>query len=267
MLDKMILGRYVPIDSLIHRLDPRAKLLFVFTMTILIFFMDNWYAYSFGFLIIVTLIRMSNLKFMFVFNGLKPILFLIIFTFLMHVFLTKGGKTIFEWGIFNIQMEGIKMGIMISFRFILIIFLSTLMTLTTSPIALTDALETLLTPFKKIKLPVHELALMMSIALRFIPTLMDETQKVMKAQMSRGSDMGSGSAVDRMKAIIPLLIPLFVSAFKRADDLAVAMEVRGYKGDVGRTKYRKLKWQLKDTIALISLLPIGLIIILLRSIT
>lgn len=267
MLDKMILGRYVPIDSLIHRLDPRAKLLFVFTMTILIFFMDNWYTYSFGFLIIVTLIKMSGLKFMFVFNGLKPILFLIIFTFLMHVFLTKGGKTIFEWGIFNIQMEGIKMGIMISFRFILIIFLSTLMTLTTSPIALTDALETLLTPFKKIKLPVHELALMMSIALRFIPTLMDETQKVMKAQMSRGSDMGSGSAFDRLKAVIPLLIPLFVSAFKRADELAVAMEVRGYKGDVGRTKYRKLKWQMQDTMALISLLPLGLIILLLRSIT
>lgn len=267
MLDKMILGRYVPIDSLIHRLDPRAKLLFVFTMTILIFFMDNWYTYSFGFLIIVTLIKMSNLKFMFVFNGLKPILFLIIFTFLMHVFLTKGGKTIFEWGIFNIQMEGIKMGIMISFRFILIIFLSTLMTLTTSPIALTDALETLLTPFKTIKLPVHELALMMSIALRFIPTLMDETQKVMKAQMSRGSDMGSGSAFDRLKAVIPLLIPLFVSAFKRADELAVAMEVRGYKGDVGRTKYRKLKWQMKDTMALISLLHLGLIILLLRSIT
>ncbi|WP_414044182.1 energy-coupling factor transporter transmembrane component T family protein [Macrococcus animalis] len=265
MLDKMILGRYVPIESFVHSLDPRTKLLFVFIMTILVFLIDNWYGYLFGFLLVFIIIKLSNLNFMFVFNGIKPILFLIIFTFLMHVFLTKGGKTLFEWGIINIQMGGILMGIMISFRFIIIIFLSTIMTLTTSPITLTDAIETMLKPFKKIKLPVHELALMMSIALRFIPTLMDETQKVMKAQISRGSDMSSGNALERVKAIGPLLIPLFVSAFKRADDLAVAMEVRGYRGDVGRTKYRKLEWQTKDTLILLTLIPIGMIIFILRS--
>ncbi|WP_414049070.1 energy-coupling factor transporter transmembrane component T family protein [Macrococcus animalis] len=265
MLDKMILGRYVPIESFVHSLDPRTKLFFVFIMTILVFLIDNWYGYLFGFLLVFIIIKLSNLNFMFVFNGIKPILFLIIFTFLMHVFLTKGGKTLFEWGIINIQMGGILMGIMISFRFIIIIFLSTIMTLTTSPITLTDAIETMLKPFKKIKLPVHELALMMSIALRFIPTLMDETQKVMKAQISRGSDMSSGNALERVKAIGPLLIPLFVSAFKRADDLAVAMEVRGYRGDVGRTKYRKLEWQTKDTLILLTLIPIGMIIFILRS--
>ncbi|WP_414045106.1 energy-coupling factor transporter transmembrane component T family protein [Macrococcus equi] len=267
MLDKMILGRYVPIQSYVHALDPRMKLLFVFVMTILIFFMDNWYSYLFGFVLVFFIIKLSNLKFMFVFNGIKPILFLIIFTFLMHVFLTKGGRTLFDWGIFNIQMDGVRMGIMISFRFILIIFLSTVMTLTTSPIALTDAIENILNPLKKIKLPVHELAMMMSIALRFIPTLMDETDKVMKAQISRGSDISSGSGLQRIKAIGPLLIPLFVSAFKRADDLAVAMDVRGYKGDIGRTKYRKLEWQLNDTLALLTLIPIAMIIFYLRSMT
>ncbi|MCE4957838.1 energy-coupling factor transporter transmembrane component T family protein [Macrococcoides caseolyticum] len=267
MLDKMILGRYVPIHSFVHSLDPRAKLLFVFIMTILVFFMDNWYSYLFGMIVVYLIIKLSNLNFMFVFNGIKPILFLIIFTFLMHVFLTKGGATLFEWGIFNIQTNGILMGVMISFRFIIIIFISTVMTLTTSPIALTDAIEAILKPFKKIKLPVHEIALMMSIALRFIPTLMDEAQKVMKAQMSRGSDLSSGNAIERIKAIGPLLIPLFVSAFKRADDLAIAMEVRGYKGDEGRTKYRKLNWKTSDTLLLFSLIPIGIIIFILRSIT
>lgn len=157
------------------------------------------------------------------------------------------------------------MGIMISLRFILIIFLTTIMTLTTSPIELTDAIESLLKPFKKLKLPVHELALMMSIALRFIPTLMDETQKVMKAQMSRGSDMTAGTLKERIKAVIPLLVPLFVSAFKRAEDLAIAMEVRGYKGDVGRTKYRKLDWHTYDTLSLLTLIPITLLILYLKT--
>lgn len=157
------------------------------------------------------------------------------------------------------------MGIMISLRFILIIFLTTIMTLTTSPIALTDAIESLLKPFKKLKLPVHELALMMSIALRFIPTLMDETQKVMKAQMSRGSDMTAGTLKERIKAVIPLLVPLFVSAFKRAEDLAIAMEVRGYKGDVSRTKYRKLDWHTYDTLSLLTLIPITVLILYLKN--
>ncbi|MDJ1089195.1 energy-coupling factor transporter transmembrane protein EcfT [Macrococcus caseolyticus] len=265
MLDKMILGRFVPLQSFVHRLDPRMKMVFVFIMMILIFLMNNWQSYAVGIILIFIILKASNLSFMFLFNGLKPILFLLIFTLLMHVFLTKGGTTLVDYGIINIQSQGVIMGIMISLRFILIIFLTTIMTLTTSPIELTDAIESLLKPFKKLKLPVHELALMMSIALRFIPTLMDETQKVMKAQMSRGSDMTAGTLKERIKAVIPLLVPLFVSAFKRAEDLAIAMEVRGYKGDVGRTKYRKLDWHTYDTLSLLTLIPITLLILYLKN--
>lgn len=265
MLDKMILGRFVPLQSFVHRLDPRMKMVFVFIMMILIFLMNNWQTYVVGIILIFIILKASNLSFMFLFNGLKPILFLLIFTLLMHVFLTKGGATLVDYGIINIQSQGVIMGIMISLRFILIIFLTTIMTLTTSPIALTDAIESLLKPFKKLKLPVHELALMMSIALRFIPTLMDETQKVMKAQMSRGSDMTAGTFKERIKAVIPLLVPLFVSAFKRAEDLAIAMEVRGYKGDVSRTKYRKLDWHTYDTLSLLTLIPITVLILYLKN--
>ncbi|TDM16849.1 energy-coupling factor transporter transmembrane protein EcfT [Macrococcoides canis] len=265
MLDKMILGRFVPLQSFVHQLDPRMKMIFVFAMMILIFLMNNWQSYAVGIILIFIILKASNLSFIFLFNGLKPILFLLIFTLLMHVFLTKGGTTLFDYGIINIQSQGIIMGMMISLRFVLIIFLTTIMTLTTSPIALTDAIESILKPFKKLKLPVHELALMMSIALRFIPTLMDETQKVMKAQMSRGSDMTAGTLKERIKAVIPLLVPLFVSAFKRAEDLAIAMEVRGYKGDVGRTKYRKLDWHTYDTLSLLTLIPITLLILYLKN--
>ncbi|QCT73955.1 energy-coupling factor transporter transmembrane component T family protein [Macrococcoides canis] len=265
MLDKMILGRFVPLQSFVHQLDPRMKMIFVFAMMILIFLMNNWQSYAVGIILIFIILKASNLSFIFLFNGLKPILFLLIFTLLMHVFLTKGGTTLIDYGIINIQSQGIIMGMMISLRFVLIIFLTTIMTLTTSPIALTDAIESILKPFKKLKLPVHELALMMSIALRFIPTLMDETQKVMKAQMSRGSDMTAGTLKERIKAVIPLLVPLFVSAFKRAEDLAIAMEVRGYKGDVGRTKYRKLDWHIHDTLSLLTLIPITLLILYLKN--
>lgn len=265
MLDKMILGRFVPLQSFVHLLDPRMKMIFVFIMMILIFLMNNWQSYAVGIILIFIILKASNLSFMFLFNGLKPILFLLIFTLLMHVFLTKGGVTLVDYGIINIQSQGVIMGIMISLRFILIVFLTTIMTLTTSPIALTDAIESILKPFKRLKLPVHELALMMSIALRFIPTLMDETQKVMKAQMSRGSDMTAGTLKERIKAVIPLLVPLFVSAFKRAEDLAIAMEVRGYKGDVGRTKYRKLDWHTYDTLSLLTLIPITLLILYLKN--
>lgn len=265
MLDKMVLGRFVPLQSFVHQLDPRMKMIFVFAMMILIFLMNNWQSYAVGIILIFIILKASNLSFIFLFNGLKPILFLLIFTLLMHVFLTKGGTTLFDYGIINIQSQGIIIGMMISLRFVLIIFLTTIMTLTTSPIALTDAIESILKPFKKLKLPVHELALMMSIALRFIPTLMDETQKVMKAQMSRGSDMTAGTLKERIKAVIPLLVPLFVSAFKRAEDLAIAMEVRGYKGDVGRTKYRKLDWHTYDTLSLLTLIPITLLILYLKN--
>lgn len=265
MLDKMILGRYIPGHSFIHQLDPRLKLIYVFLFMIIIFFANNVSTYSFLTGIILLIMVLAHLKLSFLINGLKPILILLVFTMLMHLFLTKGGGTVFHFGIIDIEKNGVIQGIFISLRLILIIFLTTMMTLTTSPISLTDALESLFYPLKKIKVPVHELALMMSISLRFIPTLMDEMTKVMRAQMARGSDMTSGPVVKRLKAVVPLLIPLFVSAFKRAEDLAVAMEVRGYQGDKGRTKYRKLSWHGRDTLTLLTLVPIAVIVFYLKN--
>lgn len=171
----------------------------------------------------------------------------------------------FEWGWITIYEEGVRMGVLISIRFFLLIIMTSLLTLTTTPIELTDAIETLLGPLKKVKFPVHELALMMSISLRFIPTLMDETEKIMKAQMARGVEFSSGSIKSRIQAIIPLLIPLFVNSFKRAEELAIAMEARGYQGGEGRTKYRQLVWNPIDTIMIIILILVTALLFLLRT--
>ncbi len=247
----MILGRYIPGDSFVHRLDPRTKLIFVFLFIIAVFLANNAVTYTIllGFTLLT--IFASRLKLSFLLNGLKPILFLIVFTFLMHFFFTREGPLIFEWGFFKVYEEGLRQGIFISIRFLTLILMTTILTLTTSPISITDGLETLLHPLKKLKLPVHELALMMSISLRFIPTLMDETDKIAKAQLSRGSDLTTGSIKERLQAVVPLLVPLFISAVQRAEDLALAMEVRGYRGGDGRTKYRQLKWKWQDTLVLV----------------
>jgi energy-coupling factor transport system permease protein len=183
----------------------------------------------------------------------------------MHIFFTKEGDLLFEWQFIKVYEEGLRQGIFISVRFLVLVFMTSILTLTTSPISITDGLEILLNPFKRFKLPVHELALMMSISLRFIPTLMDETDKIMKAQMARGSDISTGSIKERVKAVVPLLIPLFVSAFKRAEDLAVAMEVRGYRGGEGRTRYRQLKWDWRDSTILVLLGAVTVVLWLLRS--
>lgn len=261
MMEKMIFGRYIPGDSFVHRLDPRSKLVFVFAFIIIVFLANN--AITYGLLIAFTLvvILMSHIRLYFLINGLKPVIILMIFTFLLHILFTREGEIILELGFLKIYEEGLKQGIFISIRFLVLVFVTSILTLTTSPISITDGIETLLNPLKKVKLPVHELALMMSISLRFIPTLMDETDKIMKAQMARGSDLSAGPLTDRLKAIVPLLVPLFVSAFKRAEDLATAMEVRGYRGGEGRTRYRQLKWDLGDTLALLSLVVmIGLLV-------
>ena len=196
---------------------------------------------------------------------MKPVLILLVFTLVLHIFFTKGGALLVDWKFIHIYEEGVRQGIYISIRFLVLVFITSILTLTTSPIAITDGMEMLLNPLKKVKLPVHELALMMAIALRFIPTLMDETDKIMKAQMARGSDLTSGPIKDRVKAVVPLLVPLFVSAFKRAEDLATAMEVRGYRGGEGRTRYRQLKWQLRDTMALVLLLIFIALLVFLRN--
>lgn len=250
MLEKMIFGRFIPGTSFIHKLDPRSKLSFVLIFVIAVFLANNVWTYGLllGFTLVVIFI--SRIRIYFLINGLKPIIFLIIFTFLMHIFFTKEGAIILDWKVIKIYEEGLRQGIFISTRFLVLVLITSILTLSTSPISITDGLEDLLGPFKRFKLPVHELALMMSISLRFIPTLMDETDKILKAQLARGSDISTGSIKQRINAVIPLLVPLFVSAFKRAEDLAIAMEVRGYRGGEGRTRYRQLKWDWRDTTAL-----------------
>ncbi|MBM7707548.1 energy-coupling factor transport system permease protein [Chryseomicrobium aureum] len=265
MLEKMIFGRYIPGDSIVHRIDARAKLIFVFLFIAIVFLANSWITYGLLILFTLFIVRLSGIRFYFIVMGLKPVLFLLIFTFLLHTFFTKEGTVLLDLGFTEIYTGGVIQGVFIAIRFFVLVVMTTILTLTTTPISITDALELLMNPLKKIKMPVHELALMMSISLRFIPTLMDETDKIMKAQMARGSDMTTGPFKERLKAVVPLLIPLFVSAFKRAEDLATAMEVRGYKGGEGRTRFRQLDWKMRDTGAIIVLLGLAVALVLLRS--
>lgn len=265
MMEKMIFGRYIPGDSVVHRLDPRSKLLFVFAFIVIVFLANNAITYALLLAFTLGVILLSRIKLYFLINGLKPVIFLMVFTFLIHILFTREGAVLVDLGFLKIYEEGLKQGIFISVRFLVLVFMTSVLTLTTSPISITDGVETLLNPLKKVKLPVHELALMMSISLRFIPTLMDETDKIMKAQMARGSDLSAGSLKDRLKAVVPLLVPLFVSAFKRAEDLATAMEVRGYRGGEGRTRYRQLKWDLGDTLAIASLIVMVALLVYFRN--
>jgi energy-coupling factor transport system permease protein len=265
MMEKMIFGRYVPAESLVHRMDPRSKLLLVFLFVCIVFIANNPITY--GILLIYTLamIMMSQVPLRFILMGLIPVLWLVLFTLLLHLFFTREGDIVVDWGWFKIYEEGIRQGIFISVRFFLLILITSLLTLTTTPIEITDGIEYLFAPLKKVKFPVHELALMISIALRFIPTLMQETDKIMKAQTARGVEFTSGPMKERLKAIVPLLIPLFISSFKRAEELAVAMEARGYRGGEGRTKYRQLSWRFIDTGMLLLLLLTTILLIIFRT--
>jgi energy-coupling factor transport system permease protein len=265
MMEKMIFGRYVPADSVIHRMDPRSKLILIFLFVCIIFLANNWLTYVLIGIYTFFMLGLSKISFRFLYAGLKPVIWLVIFTLVLQVLFTKEGSLLYEIGPLKIYEEGLKQGIFISLRFFLLIIMTSLLTLTTTPIEITDGIETLLNPLKKIHFPVHEMALMMSIALRFIPTLMQETDKIMKAQMARGVEFSSGPIKERVKAVIPLLIPLFVSAFKRAEELAIAMEARGYRGGVGRTKYRQLDWKLADSLQILLLAGLTALLFLLRS--
>ncbi|MCM3006748.1 energy-coupling factor transporter transmembrane component T family protein [Priestia koreensis] len=264
MLDSVIIGRYVPGNSPLHRMDPRAKLLLVFFFVVIVFLANSTAGYGLLLLYTALLVAMSRVPLSYFLKGLKPVVFIAVFTFLIQIFLNKEGDVLLKWGWLTIYEEGLRQGIYISLRFFLLVSVTTLLTLTTTPIQVTDGMESLLNPLKKVRFPVHELALMMSISLRFIPTLLDETQKIMKAQTARGVDISSGPFKDRMKAVVPLLVPLFISAFKRAEELSIAMEARGYKGGEGRTKFRQLQWQAIDTIMLVSLLVVTLLLIVIR---
>ncbi|MFY4777193.1 energy-coupling factor transporter transmembrane component T family protein [Metabacillus sp. RGM 3146] len=264
-MDSIIIGKYVPGESLIHRMDPRAKLLTIFFYVFIVFLANNTLTYALLGIFTIIIVGMTRLPVRFLLNGLKPVIWIVLFTFLLHILVTKDGPVLLDLHFLTIHEEGVRQGIYISLRFFYLILVTTILTLTTTPIEVTDGLETLLNPFKKLRLPVHELALMMSISLRFIPTLMDETEKIMKAQMARGVDFTSGPLTDRIKSIIPLLVPLFISAFKRAEELATAMEARGYQGGEGRTKYRLLEWKGIDTMMLVILAIVTILLFLFRS--
>ncbi|SFK51112.1 energy-coupling factor transport system permease protein [Halobacillus dabanensis] len=241
MSSSMIIGQYIPADSVIHRLDPRSKIAIIFFYVVIVFFANSVMSYGVLTLFAIGSALLSKVPFRYIMKGLKPVWFLILFTFLLHLFVTREGDVAFSLFGWDVYREGLIQGGAISLRFFLLILVTSLLTLTTTPIEITDAIEELLGPLKKLRFPVHELALMMSISLRFIPTLMQETEKISKAQASRGVDFRTGSFKDRVRAVVPLLVPLFVSAFKRAEELAMAMEARGYQGGEGRTKLRELQ--------------------------
>ena len=265
MLDKLLLGRYLQGDSFIHRLDPRTKFLATFLFIIIVFLANNWLTYFI--LAIFTMIALlaSKIPMSFFWNGVKPLLWVILFTVVLQMVFTTGGEVYVEWYFIKITSYGVINAIFIFLRFMFIIFISTLMTLTTPPLQIADAMESIMKPLGKIGVPVHEIALMLSIALRFVPTLMDETQKIMNAQRARGVDFGEGNLFEQMKAIIPILIPLFVSSFNRAEDLATAMEARGYQGGTGRSKYRVLTYGKIDGIAATSLVILTIALVLFRG--
>ncbi|HEY4600464.1 MAG TPA: energy-coupling factor transporter transmembrane protein EcfT [Cerasibacillus sp.] len=259
-MNSLVIGQYVPGNSVVHRLDPRTKITIIFFFVIIVFFANSFWSYFVLTLFGLTSMLASRVPIRFIMKGLMPVWFLIIFTFILHLFINKEGTLLIDWSFIKIYSSGVIQGIAISMRFFLLILITSLLTLTTTPIEITDAVEEMLHPLKRIKFPVHELALMMSISLRFIPTLVQETDKISKAQASRGVDFRTGPVKERIKAVVPLLVPLFVSAFKRAEELAMAMEARGYQGGEGRSKLRELKISKLDL--WIYLLFIGVIIAL-----
>ena len=264
-MDKMILGRYIPGNSLIHRLDPRSKLLAMFLFVLIIFWANNLITNLLLFVFTFFLILISRVPIGFFVKGLRSMVFLVAFTTMFQLLFTTAGTPIVQFYFIRITDIGlVQAGILFS-RFVLIIFFSTLLGLTTMPLSLADAVESLLKPLSASKFPVHEVGLMLSMSLRFVPTLMDDTLRIMNAQRARGVDFGEGTILQKVKSIIPILIPLFASSFKRADALAIAMEARGYQGGDRRSRYRQLKWQRKDSFAILSLLLMGVILYMLKS--
>jgi energy-coupling factor transport system permease protein len=250
-LKDITLGQFFPGSTILHRLDPRTKLLMVILYIVALFMAKNAFGYGLLLLSLVAAILLSKVGFKAVFRGMKPVLFIVILTALLNLLYTGGeGDPLVSFWIIHIYWEGVRTALFMVLRILMLITCTFLLTYTTSPILLTDALENLLGPLKKLHLPIHELAMMMSIALRFIPTLIEETDKIMSAQKARGADFESGNLIQKAKALIPLLVPLFVSAFRRADELAVAMECRCYHGGEGRTRLKQLKYAGKDYVAL-----------------
>ena len=249
MIRDITIGQYYPANSKLHRLDPRVKIVCTLLYLISLFLINNIVGYIVAAVFLATMIRISKVPFKFIGKGLKPVIMLLMITVLFNLFLTNSGNVIFSFWILKVTDEGLRTAIFMAIRLIFLILGSSLMTFTTTPNALTDGIEKLLWPLQKIKFPVHEIAMMMSIALRFIPILLEETDKIMKAQIARGADLENGNIIQKAKAMIPILVPLFVSAFRRANDLAMAMEARCYRGGEGRTKMKPLVYKKYDHVA------------------
>lgn len=250
-MDRLILGQYVPGNSLVHKLDPRTKLLSSVWFIMLIFLANGFLSYGLLAGVVLSAAYISEIPISYYINGLKPLTFLILITVVLQLLFSQGDTVLFQLGWVKITEEGLINAIKIIIRFVLIIFMSTILTLTTTPLEIADGIESLLNPLKRLNVPVQEIALVLSIALRFVPTLMQETEKIMDAQKSRGVEFDVGSLIERMKKIIPLLIPLFISSIDRADELATAMTARGYHGGEHRTKLRALNWKTIDYLAFV----------------
>lgn len=248
MIRDITLGQYYQTDSVIHKLDPRVKLVATLCFIISLFVVNSWAGYVVAAVFLAVTIRLSKVPFRFMVKGMKAIVFILLITVVFNLFLTPGEPLVTLWRL-TITKEGLRIAVMMAVRLSFLIVGSSLMTLTTTPNSLTDAMEKLMGPLKYVKVPVHEVAMMMSIALRFIPILLEETDKIMKAQIARGADFESGSLIKKAKAMVPLLVPLFISAFRRANDLAMAMEARCYRGGEHRTKMKPLQYKRRDRIA------------------
>ena len=246
MLKDITLGQFFPGKSPIHRMDPRTKLILTVIYIVALFLAENWLSYLVMMVFLVSCVKISSIPPKSIVRGMKPLVFILMFTAILNLFYTDGGIVLVRLGSLAITTEGLKRAFFMIWRIMMLISGTFLLTYTTSPISLTDGLESLLNPLKIIRVPVHELAMMMSIALRFIPTLIEETDKIMNAQKARGADFENGSIIDRAKALVPVLVPLFISAFRRADELATAMECRCYQGGEGRTKMKLLRYSRVD---------------------
>lgn len=264
MIRDITLGQYFPGDSVIHRLDPRTKIIWTFFYIILLFFMKTAVGFAAFIVLTAVIIALTKIKVKYILRGIKPVLFLLIFTSLINIFMT-GETPLFKIWFLTATKEGVIFATLMALRLVLLVAGTSLLTFTTSPISLTDGIERLMSPFSKIGVPAHAIAMMMTIAIRFIPTILEETDKIMKAQKARGADFESGSIVSRARAMTPILIPLFISAFRRADELAIAMECRCYRGGEGRTRLHELKMQKRDIAALLSMPFVAAVIILIQK--
>lgn len=248
MLKDITIGQYVKGDSILHRLDPRTKIFGMLAIMVALFFVNNWIGLVYAAVVVFAVLFASKVPLKFYIRGVKPLRWILLFTAAIQIFLTPG-EIIWQWGILHITAEGVRLAIFMCVRLVLLVMTTSVLTLTTTPIVLTDAVENLLSPFKRIGVPAHELAMMMTIALRFIPLLADETEKIMAAQKARGAAFDEGGLMDRARALLPILVPLFLSAINRASELAMAMEARCYHGGEGRTRLHELHYENRDRVA------------------